>query len=117
LDTRALIGLGVLFIGVVSSAVGNLFAHRAHDKGVEVGASSAWSMAYGALLLGLVALVRRDAWTFDPSLGYGLSLAYLSLFGSVIGFVLYFGLARRRGYGFASYISAITPPIAMTMSA
>jgi drug/metabolite transporter (DMT)-like permease len=35
----------------------------------------------------------------------------------VIGFVLYFGLARRRGYGFASYISAITPPIAMGISA
>ncbi|HWE44640.1 MAG TPA: EamA family transporter [Caulobacteraceae bacterium] len=117
LDTRALVGLAVLFTGVVAAAVGNLFAHRAHDAGVEVGASTAWSMAYGAALLAVCAVVRGDAWTFDPSLGYGLSLAYLSLFGSVIGFVLYFGLARRRGYGFASYISAITPPIAMAVSA
>ena len=46
-----------------------------------------------------------------------LSLAHLSLFGSVIAFVLYFGLARRRGYATASYISALTPPVAMVISA
>ena len=117
LDTGALIGMGVLFTGVLSATVGNLFAHRAHEKGVEVGASTAWSMAYGAAFIAVEALVKGDAWTFDTSLGYIGSLLYLSLFGSVVSFVLYFGLARRRGYAFASYISAITPPIAMGVSA
>jgi hypothetical protein len=47
---------------------------------------------------------------------YVLSLLYLSLFGSVIAFGLYFTIARQRGYALASYISALTPPIAMLVS-
>jgi hypothetical protein len=35
----------------------------------------------------------------------------------VIAFALYYGLARRRGYATASYISALTPPLAMFVSA
>ena len=38
------------------------------------------------------------------------------LVGSVVAFLLYFGLARRRGYATAAYISALTPPVAMTVS-
>ena len=117
LDEGAFLALGVLFTGVVCSAIGNLFAYRAQGQGVEIGASTAWSMFYGSAFLALAALVRGDVWTFDTSPGYAISLTYLSLIGSVVSFVLYFGLARRRGYGFASYISAITPPIAMTISA
>ncbi|HEY3814082.1 MAG TPA: DMT family transporter [Caulobacteraceae bacterium] len=117
LDTGALMGLGLLFIGVLGSSIANLFAYRATEQGVETATSTAWAMLYGTVFLALWAVVRGDAWSFDPRPGYVLSLAYLSLFGSVFGFVLYFGLARRRGYGFASYISAITPPIAMAISA
>ncbi|HET9230673.1 MAG TPA: hypothetical protein VFO00_05265, partial [Vitreimonas sp.] len=36
--------------------------------------------------------------------------------GSVIAFLLYYGLARRRGYATASYISALAPPVAMLVS-
>ena len=117
LDARAFGGMAFLFTGVMAAAVGNLFAHRGQEQGVEVGAGTAWSMFYGTTFLAIGALVRGDAWTFDASPGYAISLAYLSLIGSVVSFVLYFGLARRRGYGFASYISAITPPIAMGISA
>jgi drug/metabolite transporter (DMT)-like permease len=45
-----------------------------------------------------------------------LSLLYLALIGSVLAFLTYFALARRRGYATASYISALTPPLAMLMS-
>jgi drug/metabolite transporter (DMT)-like permease len=47
---------------------------------------------------------------------YVLSLLHLAINGSVVAFLLYFGLARRRGYVTASYISALTPPVAMTVS-
>ena len=36
--------------------------------------------------------------------------------GSVIAFGLYFTIARTIGYAMASYISALTPPIAMLVS-
>ena len=44
-------------------------------------------------------------------------MLYLAAIGSVIAFLLYYGLARRRGYSTASYISAMAPPVAMLVSA
>jgi drug/metabolite transporter (DMT)-like permease len=46
-----------------------------------------------------------------------LSLLHLAVNGSVIAFLLYYGLARRRGYSTASYIAALAPLVAMTVSA
>jgi len=33
-----------------------------------------------------------------------------------VAFLVYFAVARARGYALASYISALTPPIAMLVS-
>jgi drug/metabolite transporter (DMT)-like permease len=46
-----------------------------------------------------------------------LSLVCLAVKGSVVAFLLYFTVARRRGYGTAAYILALTPLLAMAMSA
>jgi drug/metabolite transporter (DMT)-like permease len=73
-------------------------------------------MAYGAGAMALFALVTGEPFRFDPRPEYVLSLLYLAAFGSVAAFMLYYGLARRRSYAFASYVSAITPPIALGMS-
>ena len=80
-------------------------------------AATGWAMGYGAVLLAAFALVTGKAWTFEFTAPYILSLLHLSVVGSVIAFALYYGLARRRGYATASYISALTPPLAMFVSA
>lgn len=115
-DRAAIVGLALTFGGVVLSSLGNVFARRGEIAGAGVAASTAWAMAYGAGALALVALLSGRAWTFDPTWGYGLSLVYLAVIGSVVAFLLYFQLARRRGYATASYISALTPPVAMLVS-
>jgi drug/metabolite transporter (DMT)-like permease len=69
------------------------------------------------VLLAAFALATGKAWTFEFTAPYILSLLHLSIVGSVIAFALYYGLARRRGYATASYISALTPPLAMFVSA
>jgi drug/metabolite transporter (DMT)-like permease len=117
MDATAWTGLGFAFAAVFGAAGGNFFAHKAQHKGVNVTVNTAWAMGYGALMLAICAVVTGAKFNFDPTLGYVGSLIYLSVFGSVIAFVLYFGLARRRGYTFASYISAVTPLIAMAVSA
>jgi drug/metabolite transporter (DMT)-like permease len=117
MGTRAAIGLAYGFTAVIGAAIGNLFAWRAQKLGAEIFACTAWGMAYGTAMLAVWALATGEAWRFEWSVGYVGSLLYLSLFGSVIAFVLYFTLARRRGYTLASYISAVTPPIAMAVSA
>jgi len=114
---RAALGLTLAGLGVLGACIGNLFARRGEAAGASVSASTAWAMAYGAALLAVFAVLTGRAWAFEWTWGYVLSLLHLAVIGSVIAFVLYFGLARRRGYGAASYIAALTPPIAMTMSA
>ena len=84
---------------------------------VRVAPATAWAMAYGAGSLALFALLTGTPFRFDPRPAYAISLAYLSVFGSVIAFLVYFALARRRSYTFASYVSAITPPIAFSSRA
>ena len=117
LSPRALAGLGFGLVALLSAALGNLAARRAQTLHVEVGANAAWGMIYGAAIVAIGATMAGQQWRFDFSPAYVGSLVYLALFGSVIAFVLYFTLARRRGYVLASYISAVTPAIAMLISA
>ena len=114
---RAMVGLALTLAAVIGAAFGNVFARRSEEAGAAVAAATAWAMTYGVLLLVLFALLTHRPWTFDARLPYILSLLHLALVGSVVAFVLYYGLARRRGYSTASYISALTPPLAMAMSA
>lgn len=117
MSERALAGVAITFAGVLSAAIGNVYARRGELAGAGVAASTGWAMAYGAAALAAFALITGKTWAFEFTWSYALSLLHLSVVGSVIAFLLYYGLARRRGYATASYISALTPPLAMTVSA
>jgi drug/metabolite transporter (DMT)-like permease len=113
---RALIGVALTLASVIGAAIGNVFARRGEIAGASIAGATAWAMFYGAAALVLFALASGKTWTFEPTWSYALSLLHLSLNGSVIAFLLYFGLARRRGYATASYVSALAPPVAMAVS-
>lgn len=114
---RAALGLGFAVTGMLTAAIGNYFAWRQEQARGHVVSSTAWSMAYGVGLLIIWALITGAPIGFDFSAGYVLSLLYLAVFGSVVAFLIYYYLARRRGYALASYVSALTPPTAMIASA
>lgn len=116
LGTGAVAGVGFALVAVAASAFGNYFAWRGQTAGSAVIPSTAWAMAYGTAVLALYGLATGVEWSIEPTARYIGSLLYLSVFGSVIAFVLYFSIARTRGYALASYISALTPPIAMLVS-
>lgn len=113
---RALIGILLTLVAVVAAVVGNIFARRNEMLNVGVAASTGWAMAYGALILAIFATLTGRPWVYEPTWEYTLSLLHLTVNGSVIAFLLYYGLARRRGYATASYISALAPPVAMFVS-
>lgn len=115
-DARAALGVGLALIATTASAFGNYFAWRGQQSGSAAIPSTAWAMAYGTGLLVLYGLVTGVQFRIDPTVTYVGSLLYLSIFGSVIAFGLYFTIARTIGYAMASYISALTPPIAMLVS-
>jgi len=78
--------------------------------------SNAWSMLYGGLFTGVIALVRGQSFTFDRSPGYILSLAYLTVFGSVIAFGAYLTLLGRIGAHRAGYATVMFPVVALLLS-
>lgn len=74
------------------------------------------SMAYGTLLLIVFALLAGKPFLFDPSQGYVLSLAYLTIFGAVIGYGTYFSLLGRIGLERAAYTIVLVPALALGVS-
>lgn len=115
-DGRAALGVGLALIATTASAFGNFFAWKGQKQGSMAIPSTSWAMAYGTGLLALYGLATGVEFTIDPTFTYIGSLLYLAVFGSVIAFGLYFTIARMIGYAMASYISALTPPIAMLVS-
>ena len=115
-DQRAALGVGLALIATTASAFGNFFAWKGQQHGSQAIPATAWAMAYGTGLLVIYGLATGVEFTIDPNLTYVGSLLYLSVFGSVIAFGLYFTIARMIGYALASYVSALTPPVAMLVS-
>ena len=113
---EAVTGILLAVGAVVGAALGNIFARRTEERGASVAAATAWGMGYGSVLLAIYVVVYRRHWTFDRRWPYMVALLYLAVVGSVVAFLLYYGLARRRGYSSASYIAALTPLVAMLMS-
>jgi len=116
LGPDALIGVGFAMAGACVSTIANYFAWRGQKAGSEVLPATAWAMTYGTGLVILYGLATGVRWSIEATPGYIGSLLYLSVFGSVIAFLIYFTVARSRGYTLASYIGALTPPIALLIS-
>jgi drug/metabolite transporter (DMT)-like permease len=111
-------GYGVAFAlgATVIACGGNLIAMRNHKAGIPTFPATAWGMAYGAFIAALAGSVRGVTWTFDTSPAYLLSLAYLSVFGSIIAFGAYLTLLKRVGGGPAAFVAVVTPVIALALS-
>lgn len=115
-DGSALEGLGLAFVAVLGAVGGNVFARRGEEAGAPIAAFTGWAMGYGALALALFDVASGRRWNVAFTRTYLGSLLYLAVFGSVVAFLLYYGVARRRGYTVATYITALTPLIAMLVS-
>ena len=116
LGPDAAMGVTFALAAACASTIANYFAWRGQKAGSEVLPATAWAMAYGAGLVILYGLATGVRWSIEATPGYVGSLLYLSVFGSVIAFLIYFTVARSRGYTLASYIGALTPPIALMIS-
>jgi drug/metabolite transporter (DMT)-like permease len=109
-------GAALAVAGTLAASAGNLWSQRLYRRGMAVVPSTAWAMAYGALVVALSCIVRGVDFRFDPSLPYVASLAYLAVFGSVVAFVAYLTLLRRIGAGRSGYTSVVIPVLAMVTS-
>ena len=113
---QKMLGLVLAVLGVISASLGNILSARNQRNEMPVVQTNAYGMAYGAIYMLLLALIRRVEFNFDSSPDYLISLLYLALFGSVIAFGTYLTLLGRIGPDRAAYVSVLFPIIALTVS-
>jgi drug/metabolite transporter (DMT)-like permease len=116
-NADAFFGLGVALGAVVAACVGNVLTLGLTRAGMPLLPVLAWSMGYGAVFLLLLAAANGTGWHFDWRWPYVLSWLYLTVFGSVVAFVMYFKLAQRQGAARAALIGVVIPIMALAVSA
>lgn len=116
LSSDSVWGLGLALGGTLVASLGNMVSVRNSSKGIGVMQGNAWGMMYGSILLVLYTLALGTPFTVDWSVGYLSSLAYLSVFGTVIAFACYFALLKDIGPEKASYAIVLFPVVAVILS-
>ena len=109
----ALIPIG----GALSWSWGSLWSRRVRMPGSPLASTGVGMLAGGAFLL-LVSAVAGEFARFDPSRvtwASGASLAYLSLFGSVVGFSAYLYLLRHVPPALVATYAFVNPIVAMAL--
>ena len=112
------VALGSLFtaLAVSITTAGGLLAHRNHERNLHGWPTMAWSMGYGGLASLAIALALGRTYTIDLGAPYLLSLAYLTLLGSIAAFGLWLTLLGRVGAARASYVGVMAPVVALCVS-
>jgi drug/metabolite transporter (DMT)-like permease len=113
----AALGLGLGLLAVAAACVGNVLTLTLTRRGLALVPVLTWSMGYGALFLTLLSLASGQGLHLDLRPSYLLALLYLTVFGSVIAFVLYFKLAQAQGPARAALTGVVIPVIALLISA
>ena len=110
------LGLALALIATSSFCIGNMFSSAFQQGGMLVIPANAWGMFYGALLMALFALAHGEPFIVEWTARYVLSILWLGLAGTVIGFFAYVTLIGRIGPGRASYATVLMPVVALAMS-
>ncbi len=116
LSDATLLGGVLCLIGAFLASLGNMVSQAAQRQALPVVQSNAFGMFYGAIFTGSIAALQGQPFTFDSSLPYVLSLAYLVVFGSILGFWAYLTLLGRIGAHRAGYAMVTFPLVALLLS-
>ena len=109
-------GLMLALLGTVLASLGNIASARNQRARLPVIQTNAFGMLYGAVVMIGLSFLRGASFEFDASPSYLLSLFYLALFGSVIGFGAYLTLLGRIGSDRAAYVMVLFPIVALALS-
>jgi len=116
INGSSLAGVGLSLLGTFVASIGNIISARNQRHNIPVIQANAYGMAYGALILLAAALWQGYPLSFELSMGYSISLLYLSLFGSVLAFGSYLTLVGRIGPDKAAYTMVLFPLVALGIS-
>ncbi len=110
------LGAGLVLLALACASLGNVLQASPALRGVSAVVLLAWALLLGALADFALAWILSGPPMFEWTARYGLSVAYLALFGSVLTFPLYNLLLRELGPGRAAYNGVLVPVVAMGLS-
>lgn len=116
LTDSVLYGSMLAVLGAFAASFGNMASQKAQSLKLPVIQSNAWGMFYGACLTAVAALVEGRPFAFEFTAGYVISLAYLTVFGSIIAFGAYLTLLGRIGAHRSGYALVMFPVVALILS-
>jgi drug/metabolite transporter (DMT)-like permease len=111
-----LVGLALGLAATIFFCSGNMFSAHYQRDGLPVLAANSWGMLYGSLWFAALALLRGEPFTVEWSARYLLSIAWLAIPSTVVGFAAYITLLGRIGAGRASYSTVLIPVVALAIS-
>ncbi|WP_207459677.1 DMT family transporter [Azospirillum sp. SYSU D00513] len=112
----AALGIGLALAGTYVFSIGNLVSTRATADGTDLPNAIARGMAWGSVFLLALTQLRGLPLVIEPTPRYLLSLLYLAVPGSVLGFFAYLSLVARIGAARAAYATVLFPVIALAVS-
>ena len=115
-DVGTTIGLALVLASALVASFGNMVSVRNSRAGMNVFAVNAWGMLYGTILLCLMVGISGAEFSFSTKPTYVISLLYLAIFGTVIGFGTYYVLLSDIGPEKASYVLVLFPAVAVILS-
>ncbi|RZG48363.1 DMT family transporter [Acinetobacter wuhouensis] len=116
LNSKILLGIGLCMLGTYGFSLGNMISIRHQKRGLDVLSTNAYGMLYGSVTMLLIGLITQQDFFPTITLQGLFALGYLSIFGTIIGFTLYFILIGRIGAGKAAYSTLLFPLVALSIS-
>ncbi len=103
-------------LGALSASAGMVTSAAIQRRKLPVIRSNAWGMVYGTLCMLIYIQVRGINFSFDYSSTYVISLLYLAIFATILGFGCFLTLVGRIGSGKAAYATVLFPLLALAIS-
>jgi drug/metabolite transporter (DMT)-like permease len=111
-----LAGVALMMMSVFVFCTGNMFSAAFQSKGLPVLSANAWSMLYGTAFIAVFALLNGQPFIVEWTAQYVLSILWLAVAGTAIGFFAYVTLIGRIGTGRTGYVTVLMPLVALVLS-
>jgi len=116
-DWPLIVGAALTAGAVLASCLANIGMARAQGAGIKGWAPLGVAMAWGAAAAWIAVLISGRPLSIQGSLTFALSLAYLSIAGSVLAFAAYYSLLGKIGPARAAYVGVMSTVVALIVSA
>lgn len=110
--------IGLLFAvgGAFTASLGNIIAAYNQKQKLPLMQTTAYSMLYSGIAMGIIALMSGKSFTVEYSMPFLVSFLYLTIFGSIISFLAFLTLISTIGVNRAGYIALVSPVLALLLS-